>query len=52
MVSLAEELSEQDVDNLAEYYVARIPPDAAPSSGNDISYIRCLSKCAALTLVR
>ena len=35
MVSLAAELSEQDVDDLAEYYAARVPPDAAPSSGND-----------------
>jgi len=35
MVSLAAELSEQDVDDLAEYYAVRVPPGAAPSSGND-----------------
>jgi cytochrome c553 len=35
MVSLAAELSEQEVDDLAEYYAARVPPGAAPSSGND-----------------
>jgi cytochrome c553 len=35
MVSLAAELSEQDVDDVAEYYAARVPPGAAPSSGNE-----------------
>ena len=35
MVSLAAELSEQDVDDLAEHYAARVPPLAAESSGND-----------------
>jgi cytochrome c553 len=35
MVGLAAELSEQDVDDLAEYYAARVPPRAAESSGND-----------------
>ena len=35
MVSLAAELSEQEVDDLAEYYAARVTPGAAPSSGND-----------------
>jgi cytochrome c553 len=34
MVSLAAELSEQDVDDLAEYYAVRVPPGAASSSGN------------------
>lgn len=35
MVSLAAELSEQDVDDLAEHYAALVPPPAAQSSGND-----------------
>jgi cytochrome c553 len=35
MVSLAAELSEPDVDNLAEHYAALLPPRAAPSAGND-----------------
>ncbi len=35
MVSLAEELSEQDVDDLAEHYAALKPPHAAESSGSD-----------------
>ena len=35
MVSLAAELSEQDVDLLAEYYAALVPTRAAQSSGND-----------------
>jgi cytochrome c553 len=35
MVSLAEELSERDVDNLAEHYAALLPPRAAELSGSD-----------------
>jgi cytochrome c553 len=35
MVSLAEELSEQDVTDLAEYYAALLPPRAPASSGSD-----------------
>ena len=35
MVSLAQELSEQDVNNLAEYYAALLPPRAPESSGSD-----------------
>jgi cytochrome c553 len=35
MVSLAEELSGQDVDDLAEHYAALLPPRAAESSGSD-----------------
>jgi cytochrome c553 len=35
MVSLAEELSEQDVNDLAEYYAALRPPPATESSGSD-----------------
>jgi cytochrome c553 len=35
MVSLAEELSEQDVDDLAEYYAALLPPRGPESSGSD-----------------
>lgn len=35
MVSLAEELSEQDVDDLAEHYAALLPPRAPESSGSD-----------------
>jgi cytochrome c553 len=35
MVSLAEELSERDVEDLAEYYAALLPPRAAESSGSD-----------------
>ena len=35
MVGLAEELSEQDVNNLAEYYAALVPPHAPESSGSD-----------------
>jgi cytochrome c553 len=35
MVGLAAELSEQDVDNLAEHYAALRPPRAADSSGSD-----------------
>ena len=35
MVSLADELSEQDVDDLAEHYAARLPPRAPESSGSD-----------------
>ena len=35
MVSLAEELSEQDVNDLAEYYAALLPPRAPESSGSD-----------------
>jgi cytochrome c553 len=35
MVSLAQELSEQDVVDLAEYYAALRPPRAADSSGSE-----------------
>ena len=35
MVSLADELSERDVNDLAEYYAALVPPRAAESSGSD-----------------
>jgi cytochrome c553 len=35
MVSLAEELSERDVDDLAEHYAALLPPRAAELSGSD-----------------
>ena len=35
MVSLAQELSEQDVKDLAEYYAALLPPRASESSGSD-----------------
>jgi cytochrome c553 len=35
MVSLAQELSEQDVNDLAEYYAALLPPRAPESSASD-----------------
>ncbi len=35
MVGLAEELSERDVEDLAEHYAALLPPRAAELSGND-----------------
>ena len=35
MVSLADELSEREVDDLAEYYSALLPPRAAEWSGSD-----------------
>ena len=35
MVSLADELSEQDVDDLAEHYAALLPPRASEPSGSD-----------------
>ena len=35
MVSLAEELSEREVDDLAEHYAALLPPRAAELSGSD-----------------
>lgn len=35
MVSLAQELSEQDVDDLAEHYAALLPPRAGELSGSD-----------------
>ena len=35
MVSLAEELSDQDVQNLAEHYAALLPPRASESLGSD-----------------
>jgi len=35
MVSLADELSERDVNDLAEYYAALLPPRAPESSGSD-----------------
>jgi cytochrome c553 len=37
MVSLAEELSEREVDDLAEHYAALLPPRAAEVSGSDAS---------------
>jgi cytochrome c553 len=37
MVSLAEELNERDVDDLAEHYAALLPPRAAEVSGSDAS---------------
>ena len=48
MVSLAAELSEQDVDDLAEYYAELVPTSAAQSSGDDAG--RALSdrlRCAS-----
>ena len=50
MVGLAEELSEQEVDNLAEHYAALLPPRTAESSGSDTG--RALSdrlRCAVAT---
>jgi cytochrome c553 len=46
MVNLAVELSEQDVNNLAEHYAALLPPRAAQSSGSDagralVDRLRC-----------
>ena len=46
MVSLAEELSAQDVNDLAEYYAALLPPRAPESSGSDtgralVDRLRC-----------
>ena len=35
MVSLAEELSEQEVDHLAEYYAALLPPRTTEAPGSD-----------------
>ncbi len=35
MVSLAQELSKRDVDDLAEHYAARLPARAAELSGSD-----------------
>jgi cytochrome c553 len=35
MVSLAEELSERDVDDLADHYAALLPPRVAEVSGSD-----------------
>ena len=35
MVSLAQELSDRDVDDLAEHYAALLPPPAPESSGSD-----------------
>ncbi|TFZ05597.1 c-type cytochrome [Ramlibacter henchirensis] len=35
MVNLAAELSEKDVNDLAEHYAALVPPPAAQSSGNE-----------------
>ncbi len=35
MVSLAQEMSEQDVDDLAEHYSARLPPRSPESSGSE-----------------
>jgi cytochrome c553 len=35
MVSLAQELSEQDVNNVAEYYATLLPPRTPESSGSD-----------------
>jgi cytochrome c553 len=36
MVSLAQELSERDVDNLAEYYAALVPPPSPGAPGSDV----------------
>jgi cytochrome c553 len=36
MVRLAEELSERDVDDLADYYSARVPPPVSEPSGNEL----------------
>jgi cytochrome c553 len=36
MVSLAAELREDEVNNLAEYYAAQSPPRAAETSGSDV----------------
>lgn len=46
MVSLAEELSERDVDDLAEHYAALLPPRTAESPGSDagralVDRLRC-----------
>lgn len=46
MVSLAGELSEQAVNDLAEYYAALLPPRASEGSGNDtgralVDRLRC-----------
>ena len=54
MVSLAEELSEQDVDDLAEHYAALLPPRAADSSGSDAGraladHLRCADQKARYT---
>ena len=35
MVNLAAELSEKDVDDLAEHYASLLPPRVAPSAGSD-----------------
>lgn len=48
MVGLAAELSEQEVDNLAEHYAALLPPRTVESSGSDTG--RALSdrlRCAS-----
>ena len=48
MVGLAAELSEQEVDNLAEHYASLLPPRTAESSGSDTG--RALSdrlRCAS-----
>ena len=48
MVGLTAELSEQDVNDLADYYAALLPPRAAESSGSDTG--RALAdrlRCAA-----
>jgi cytochrome c553 len=46
MVGLAEQLNEQDVNDLAEYYAGLLPPRAPASSGNDAGralaeHLRC-----------
>ena len=46
MLSLAQELSEQDVDNLAAHYAALMPPRVPASSGSDagralVERLRC-----------
>ena len=46
MVSLAEELSERDIDDLAEHYAALLPPRTAESPGSDagralVDRLRC-----------
>lgn len=54
MVNLARELSEQDVDALAEHYAAQVPPPAAQVAGSDAGRaladrLRCAS-CHGPTL--
>jgi cytochrome c553 len=39
MIGLADELSERDVNDLAEYYAALLPPRAPESSGSDVGRV-------------